>query len=361
MKIIDRYIVSKLLLILLFSFLTFIVISIVVDVIEHVDDYIDSKAKFFDVVLYYIYYLPFIIVLIAPVTTLLGATITCILFSRHREIIAMRASGLSTLRIAFPILTIAFILSIFFLLFAELVVPNASAKKNEILVERVDKDEKRKQDINKVLNNVVFKGENKEVYYINRYFVKKSHGFGVLIQYYDDNGKLRERIDAKELSWKDGKWNLEEGYKRTFEDDSESASQFTEMTVSIKAKPEDFAKQQQDPEQMGFFELYKHIKKVESWGGNPQKEKVDLLIKISFPFANFIILLFGVPFTLRYRRKGTAIGLAQSLMIAFIYYGVIRAGQAFGYNGAISPFSAAFLGNIIFLVAGVSLLLWSNQ
>ncbi|MBN1756038.1 LptF/LptG family permease, partial [bacterium] len=132
MKIINRYIVEKLIFTLLASFLAFIIIFIVVDIIEHIDNYIDAKATIGEVLLYYLYYIPYIIVLVAPVTTLLGATITCIIFSRHNEIVAMRASGLSTLKIASPILTVALILSFFFLVFGELVVPRANALKNEI-------------------------------------------------------------------------------------------------------------------------------------------------------------------------------------------------------------------------------------
>ncbi|MBN1755271.1 LptF/LptG family permease, partial [bacterium] len=229
---------------------------------------------------------------------------------------------------------------------------------NEIKNEKIDKVRTSKV---KVVQNIVFKGENREVYYINRYFANRQQGIGIMIQYYDENAKLNQRIDAKQLVYENNNWKLIEGYQRFFADSTEHAEKFDSMSLNINVTPDDFSKKQTDPEQMGFFELKRYINKVESWGGNPIKEKVDLLIKISFPFANFIILLFGVPFTLRFRKKGAALGFAQSLLLAFFYYGVIRAGQAFGYNGAISPFTAAFLGNILFLSGGMVLLFLSRQ
>ena len=48
------------------------------------------------------------------------------------------------------------------------------------------------------------------------------------------------------------------------------------------------------------------------------------------------------------RRTGLAVGFTASIGICFVYYFVIRAGQAFGYNGDLSPLFAAWLGNIIF-------------
>ena len=88
-------------------------------------------------------------------------------------------------------------------------------------------------------------------------------------------------------------------------------------------------------------------------GGDPDRWLVDLYLKIAFPFANFIIVLFGASLSSRKTRSGPAISFGISLLICFLYFGIIKTGQALGHNGTLSPMLAAWIGNIIFGSAAV--------
>ena len=79
-----------------------------------------------------------------------------------------------------------------------------------------------------------------------------------------------------------------------------------------------------------------------------QKYLVELYLKISFPLANLIVVLIGVALALRNRRGGLAIAFGLSVFISFVYYALIRTGQALGHNGALPPMLAAWLGNLVF-------------
>ena len=52
-----------------------------------------------------------------------------------------------------------------------------------------------------------------------------------------------------------------------------------------------------------------------------------------------------------------ALGFGISISLGFAYYGFLRVGQALGYNGALPPLLAAWMGNLVFLVVG-GLLFW---
>jgi lipopolysaccharide export system permease protein len=123
----------------------------------------------------------------------------------------------------------------------------------------------------------------------------------------------------------------------------------------------ELAERRADPDEMGFFELRKFIKRIVRAGGDPIRERTDLYMKLSYPFINFIILLFGVPLALRFQRSGLAMGFAQSLTIAFVYFGAIRIGQVLAYNGTLPPLLGATIANIFFGTAGIILLFSYRQ
>ena len=83
-------------------------------------------------------------------------------------------------------------------------------------------------------------------------------------------------------------------------------------------------------------------------GSEARKWIVELYLKISYPFANFIIVLFGAPLAARKRRGGNAVGIGISLLVCFIYYFFVHTGRVIGHQGTFPPLFAAWLGNIIF-------------
>ena len=87
-----------------------------------------------------------------------------------------------------------------------------------------------------------------------------------------------------------------------------------------------------------------------------QKYLVELYLKVSFPLTNLIVVLIGTALAIRVRRGGLAISFGLAVFISFVYYAIIRTGQALGHSGTLPPFLAAWLGNIVFGVLGLELL-----
>ena len=116
-----------------------------------------------------------------------------------------------------------------------------------------------------------------------------------------------------------------------------------------------------DEENMTFAELRRYIDRVERSGGRVQKYLVDLHFKLSFPFAGTIFVLIGVALSSGKRKPSIATGFGLTLVVAFVYYAVLRVGQTLGHNGVLAPPLAAQLGNLIFLAIGVAMLRRANR
>ena len=162
------------------------------------------------------------------------------------------------------------------------------------------------------------------------------------------------RIDANALHWRDNTWKAVHGYERAFTNGSEVATKFDTLRLdSLFFTPDVLTKVQKIPEEMSYRELKQFIKDLTSNGGNPESRLVDLYLKISFPFANVILVLFGAPLAVGRLRSSGAVGVALTLVIAFLYFGTVKTGQTLAQNGTIEPMVGAWMGNTIFFAAGL--------
>ena len=122
--------------------------------------------------------------------------------------------------------------------------------------------------------------------------------------------------------------------------------------MDIKETPDDFLKQRIKVSSMNIKQLNEYIKKFSKSGATKALNnfRVDLYQKIAFPFANFVVILVGLPLAIMIRsRKGmtfTSLGIA--IGIGFLYYVLESLFIAFGKGGMLPPLLAAWSTPIIF-------------
>ncbi len=89
--------------------------------------------------------------------------------------------------------------------------------------------------------------------------------------------------------------------------------------------------------------------------------EITLAQKYALPFASFIAVLIALPLAVRFGKKGRTLGIALSVVVLFIYYILGAVGAAFGKNGAITPWIAVWLPNIIVAAGGGYLILKEDR
>ena len=67
-------------------------------------------------------------------------------------------------------------------------------------------------------------------------------------------------------------------------------------------------------------------------------------------------ILCGNQLQTRLRMQGAALGFGLSVAISFLYYGIMRAGQALGHNGALPPYVAAWSADVLFGAVAIVML-----
>lgn len=357
-RIHDKYLLRQFLKILFFSVLSFTIIYVVVDVFEEIDNFIDHEANVRDIVAYYFHAIPFALTYIIPVSLLLATVFAMGIMGRRNELTALVASGVSLARVAAPIFCTALLVSLGSVYFNDIIVPRATTRAEDIMKIRI---EGRSPEKSGVKENVHYVGEDGFVFLADSYSHRTLTLYDVVIQQFDENTLVR-RVDARRMEWTDSSWVFVNGFDRVFSGGNEQTRAFERLEMhSLKERPKDFAKEVIEEENMTYSQLREYIAKVRRSGGNVQRYLVNLYFKFSFPFAGSIFVLIGIAFASGKRKQSIATGFGVTLLVAFLYYAVLRIGQTLGHNGVLPPMIAAQLGNIVFLAIGMYLLVRANR
>jgi lipopolysaccharide export system permease protein len=349
----DSYMFRKIARPLALVFIAFVGIFILVDLFDHANKFIDNKVGPGIVFLYYLYYMPWIVVLTAPVAMLLASLLAIGRLSRSNEIMAMKGGGVSLYRILAPVLLLAVGLSLASLFIGEVAMPPATRRRLEIKETHLSRRADRA-----VRTDVIYIRPDGVMLLARRFNVGKKRLDQVTVEEFDDESNPTMRIDAERGRWEDGHWVLENGRIRRFTPDGEEATSFEKYRLPYtEPSPDDLRTRRLEPEEMGYAELRGYIKKLRASGNNPRDLDVQLQLKISFPFVTLIMTLIGAPLAAATRRTGFAISFTAALAVSFIYFGLIQVGDVLGSQGFLPPVLGAWAGNIVFAGIGVWLLI----
>ncbi len=349
-RILPKYISRKFLGLFLFSLIGSVFLFIIVDLIENADQFIDAKVAWHVVVLYYLYFLPNILVLTIPVGTLLATVFSVGLLAKNNEITAMKALGYSFYQVMSILFALGFIISILSFAMEELIAIPANARMMEIKRQYLSKNE----GVSYIkYRNLLIQEPPDKIVKIEFYDITSSTARNVIIETFSRN-RLISRVDAAEMHWKNNTWIIPKGYQRNFFDDREEAIPILEPIVfHFQFTPKELASAQIKPDEMRFLELWRFIQKVRNSKGEVQRWLTDFQMRIAFPVSNLFIVLLAAPLSYNRRKKSLAVGFGLCLIICFFFFGFIKLGQTLGQNNSMPPIMAAWMGNGVAAACGM--------
>lgn len=350
--VLHRYVVREYLKIFSLSLSSLILIYIVVLFFQKVDVFIKHQAPFFLIFQYLIFKIPEVIFQwTLPYSVLLSTLLTLGTLSRHNEITAMKAGGVSLYRITIPLFIIAFFISLFSFLGNEYLVPRTNQATRNLLSVKVRKNE----PTSYFKNYKIWYHSHHRIFNIQLLDSEKKLLKGFTLYQFDENFRCFQRIDAREVRWIDGKWKFFQGAIREFDEGgSVRTTPFRETIFSLPENWESFQTSERHSRDMSYAELRNYIQKIQSSGYDSTRYLVDLYSKLSYPFLNLIMILVGIPFALKTGRSGgTALSIGISVMIGFLYGVTFYIFLSFGKSGVLPPFLAAWTPTFLFGLTGI--------
>ncbi|MEA2031368.1 MAG: LptF/LptG family permease [candidate division Zixibacteria bacterium] len=350
-KKIDRYLLKSFFASLLVVTVSFTLIIIIINITEELRDFIDHEVTLLKIAEYYLYWSGWVIKSFLPMFILIATLFSVSMLARHKEILAMKASGLSLYRFALPYLVVVLLISAGHFYYNEYMFPPINKRRLEIKEYTI---EKRSRASDAQVSNIHRQVSPGYFYTMNRFNATRMEGRDLKV-YITENDRLKRLITASIILFRDHKWIARNGTERIFSPTSgESYREFEKLVIpEIQDKPKDLAKHIGKPEDMGIDELTAYIKLMKRIGGPYAREAVDLGIKYSYPLASFIVMLMSIPFASNPRRGGIAVSISVGALISLLYFIMFRILQSAGYNEKIPKELAVWGVNGFFFLVGI--------
>jgi lipopolysaccharide export system permease protein len=304
------------------------------------------------VALSYVYWLPETMFLVLPAAVLFATVFAIGGFTRHSEITAAKASGISFYRLTMPIFLGAALAAGLGLVLGELS-PITSTRRGEILGEKERTMQTRTNFVHAADEGVVYKVGflNAQSGRIDRVEVER-HGVSA------DYPTLV--LTAQDGRWRDsvGSWTLQAGALHVIPDSvTDNVFAFDSAYVrTLTATPLELTEVPRDPQDLGYRELGRYIASLERAGGDANELRVERSLKIAIPVTCIIIVLFGAPLATSTQRGGAAYGIGISLATTVLFLILIQLTKAVGGQGLMRPELAAWMPSILFGTVGLLLL-----
>lgn len=345
---------------LLLSIFTFI--YLLIDFLDHIDNFIEYRSRAGEVALYYLYKTPFIVLQMSAISVLLAVIITFSIMNRNNEIMALKAGGVSVFRLTAPFILVGLFISLLNFALAEGVVPEANVRVNRLWSYEMRHEEGRpKQD-----KNLRYKGwyrAEKAIYNVRRFRAQAGVIEGVSLYFFDDNFKLTRRVDARRGVYEDDQWIFFQGTDKVIGPKGVfKTSNFERKPILLQVKPEDFRYEEKTADQMSLAELDSFIARLRREGYDTTYYRIDRQVKFSLPFVCTVLTLLAIPLTLRQPKEtGMARSAAIGVGMAFAYLAFFAVSRSLGHSQTLPIALAAWLPNIVFTLSGAYLLVTLRQ
>jgi len=353
LKPLDRYVLAEWVKIFTGTALGFPLLVIVIDLTEKLDKFLNRKLSPQDIALAYLYGIPDTMFLVLPAAVLFATVFSVGAFTRHSEITAAKASGISFYRFILPMGFGALLATVVGLGIGA-VSPYTNARRVELLKER--------QFTNRSTRfNFAYAAEGTRVYTIGGADVDKRALDGVVVER-KGNGAAYPTyfVSARSAKYdaRRQRWTLLSGTMHILPTDSMNISiAFDSLRDRrMTEEPRALMASSKVPDEMTYAELGAFIGALERSGSDVGALKVGRMLKIAIPVTCVIIMLFGAPLATSTQRGGTAFGVGISLGTTVIFLMLVQLTQAIGAKGMVPPNLAAWLPGIVFGAVGVMLL-----
>ena len=336
----------------------------VMDMAAHLDDFLEqwddgSTAPTSYLVRYYVLTLPYLFLQVAPFVTLLAGMFTFNRLLSTNEVTAALAAGLSARRLVLPVLLLGGVLVLGMFLMREAVGRGLSAERDTLkyILEEHTLDV-RFQDI--TVTDV--SGSPAQ---IGAYIPAPLDGGPPRVE--DLKVITRDRvrggrsdyfrIEAPSATWEERHWLLQDGLRsRIGQGDDAQAIQIEPITelVNYRLEPSvimTYRRAQTEPLDLSFGEVRELIR----------REPEDLTYQtlwhyhLTFPLANLVLLLVGLPLLFTYERGRGAERMAIGGILCVFYYAFDFVFRTMGLSGGFSPVLAAWIPVLAFGSLGVVL------
>ena len=390
MRLHDRYLFRELLTPLAYCLGGFLVFWISYFFFTELDTMQEHKLRLFDCVEYAAAMMPGFFVMVLPIALLLALLYALTQHSRYHELTALRAAGVSLWRLCAPYFVVGLVATGIHFALNEVAVPRAANWSEDILnrhaqpadddapavADSAQKSNARPKVAKKSGNktkfaNIGFRSGSNHIWQIGEYDSVAKAMVNPNVTWTLADGSWRS-LRAERAERTNGLWGFYNA--QMFAQTGASGTLQPSFTTNYIAMPEfdETPKQIMSDIKLSDSQTLRGSRNADI----PLKDLRDFLRlhpklpaadanalltkyygRLAAPWTCLVVVLIAIPFGAQSGRRNLFFGVAGSIFICFAYFVLQQVSLAFGMNGVLPPWLAAWLPNLFFAVAGTALIL----
>ncbi|MDH6312452.1 lipopolysaccharide export system permease protein [Parabacteroides sp. PFB2-10] len=351
LKRIDWYIIKQFLGTYIFAIVLIISISVVFDINEKIDKFLNPEVPLRAIVFdYYMNFIPYFANLFSPLFTFIAVIFFTSKLADKSEIIAMLASGVSFKRLMLPYMISAAVIAIATFVLNAFIIPPANITRIEFQNNYIkDKRVEYARDIQLEVEPGV-------IAYFGSYDTKSRMGYRFSLKHFEDK-RLVSNLTASSIKYDTlYQWTIMDYMIRDFEGMRETITEGSRKDTTIVIIPSDFLIAVNDNETMTTPQLYTYIKRQKQRGiGNIQQFEIEYHKRYAGILAAFILTTIGASLSSRKVKGGMGLNIGIGIGLSFTYILFTTVTSTFAINGYVTPMVAAWIPNIIYSVIAIFL------
>jgi lipopolysaccharide export system permease protein len=369
MRLLDRYLLRELMTPLGYCLGGFFIFWVSFDLFAELASFRDKQLEAAEIVLYYLFKVPEMLVVVLPVALLLGLLYALTTHARHHELTAIRAAGVSLSRMCLPYVAVGLLFSLGLFALNESWAPLGSDAAEQIVNSHGPRGQPKSPTRERTLG---FDHEReKRLWYMESFNLITHEVGGPLIEWTLPDGSVRKIYAERAWRQADG-WLFTNVHVQVTppgrgvlsgpwqETNRLIMAEFTETPEDIKCAIK--VNKVKNPANLrrATNRLQLSIREILDYERmHPEDTRTRAILdtklhsRYAAPLTCLVVVLIALPFGAASGRRNVFVGVAASIFICFGYFVLTQFGLALGTRGAIPAWIAAWAPNLVFGVTGV--------
>jgi len=352
-KILDSYLLKKMLGSVLFSISLLMVVVVVFDVSENIHRFMGHNIPAKEVITgYYFNFIPYFINLFIPLFTFISVIWFTSKLSSRNEIISIFDNGISFNRMLVPYVTGAVIIMILSLILSNFIVPNTNRKLNDFKYQYFGK-----RNVSTTYQHV--KNSKNSYIFVERWDKLEDIGYNFTYEEFANNA-IRKKISAQTIDYDEEQqvWHLHQYIHREITDDGDELIITGEdMDTTFNIKPMNLYQDAFISETMSYTELRQFIKEEKMRGSSLLANyQIEQHKRLANPLGILIMTLLGLSVSCRKNTRGVGVHIFIGMGLAFTFIFLQQISTVFSVSGGLPPILGTWLPNLIYLAITIVML-----
>ena len=352
-KILDGYLLRKMLGTVVFAISLLMTIVVVFDMSENIQRFLNHNVPWKEVITgYYLNFIPYFINLFIPLFTFISVIWFTSKLSSRNEIISIFDNGISFNRMLVPYVTGAVIIMIISLVMANFIVPNTNRKLNDFKYQYFGK-----RAVSSTYLHI--KNSKNSYIFVERWDKMDSMGYNFTYEEFDSSA-LRLKISAQTIDYDEANkiWHLHRYLKRVITPDNEEhIFRGEQFDTTFNISPLNLYQDISVSETMSYRELRQFIKEEKLRGSSLLASyQIEQHKRLANPVGILIMTLLGVSVSCRKSTRGVGVHVFIGMGLAFTFIFLQQISTVFSVSGGLPPVLGTWIPNIIFAIITIILL-----